>query len=164
MQARWNVSTKDGFIAWQRIWWTTYPGYNGSYCGKGLDPFGEDIHEIFGLENWQRINRIRDMDGGEKELRWLQEEEESGEKISQETLKWMCAYKINPRDIEFIRDLMRPQQVMNYLIRQKQESYPSLGYKEILEQYADYISMSLAAQKDLTDPDGVPSKRIKTET
>lgn len=92
------------------------------------------------------------MDGGEKELRWLQEEEESGEKISQETLKWMCAYKINPRDIEFIRDLMRPQQVMNYLIRQKQESYPSLGYKEILEQYADYISMSLAAQKDLTDP------------
>lgn len=127
-------------------------GYNGSYCGKGLDPFGEDIHEIFGLENWQRINRIRDMDGGEKELRWLQEEEESGEKISQETLKWMCAYKISPRDIEFIRDLMRPQQVMNYLIRQKEESYPSLGYKETLEQYADYISMSQAAQKNLADP------------
>lgn len=97
-----------------------------------------------------RLKRLRQQGGGITYLKWLQEEKRLDTIISDEVIKWFSDAEIRSEDLAFITDRMSPEQVRNYLIRQK-KGYPKLEYKAILEQWRDYLSMCSAARKNLQD-------------
>ena len=120
------------------------------YCGP-LNVKGETIEEVFGIEDRQKINRIRDVGGGESLLYWMRWSDENKAKISQETLVWLAQNNVSPKILCFILDRMNPQQIMNYINRQQQEGYKGKNVKQILEQWKDYLSMCERLNKKLDD-------------
>lgn len=111
-----------------------------SYYGP-LHIKGNTIEEIFGIQDRQIINRIRDVNGGDKVVSWMQWSVKKGKKISQEALEWLSRNDIEQRDIDFIKDRMSLQQIMNYVNRQQEECYRSKTVKQILSQWSDYLDM-----------------------
>ena len=129
---------------------TEYPGYPNTYYGP-LDLRADSIEEMFLIRDRQKINRIRDEQGGNDMVRWMQYSDETGKKISRETVRWMTANRIRPEDIRELEEYMSPQQIMNYIIRQQAEQYPGKKPKEVLEEYKDYINMCEACSKNMKD-------------
>ena len=106
-----------------------------------LDINGESIEEIFGIQDKQIINRIRDVDGGDEMVRWMRWSIRERKKISKEAVEWLSVNNINQDDLKFIMDRMSVQQVMNYVNRQKAEGYSSKSARQILGQWSDYLDM-----------------------
>lgn len=129
---------------------TEYPVYPNTYYGP-LDLRADSIEEMFLIRDRQKINRIRDEQGGNDMVRWMQYSDETGKKISRETVRWMTANRIRPEDIRELEEYMSPQQIMNYIIRQQAEQYPGKKPKEVLEEYKDYINMCEACSKNMKD-------------
>ena len=67
---------------------TDYPGYPTQYY-ESLDMREESIEGMFRIQDRQKINRIRDEHGGNRMVRWMQYSDETGQKISKETVQWM---------------------------------------------------------------------------
>lgn len=109
------------------------------------------IEGIFGVTDRQKINRIRDLDGGEDMLGWMRWSDESGEKIPQDTLLWIIGNKLAGEDISFIEDRMSLTKVMNYVKRQQVESYQGKSAREVLSQWADYLRMCTVLKKHTDD-------------
>ncbi len=126
----------------------TYWGWG--YWGP-LNIKGETIEEVFGISDRQKINRIRDVDGGESVLYWMRWSDKSKAKISQETLTWLVQNNVSIEDVRFVLDRMNPQQIMNYINRQQQEGYKGKTVKQILEQWKDYLSMCERLNKKLDE-------------
>ncbi len=122
-----------------------YHGYRGP-----LHIGGEDIREVFGIRDRQKINRIRDMDGGETAVKWMRESEASGRKISREFFSWAQETGLAPGDLKGTGTT--PEQAMHYMRRQQEESYPGKSGQEVLEQWQDYLSMCRQLKKEITDP------------
>ena len=135
-------------------WWTE------SYYGI-LNPKGKNIEEIFGIRDKQIINRIRDVDGGTNMIRWMRWSTENGQKISQDVLEWLSKNEISQRDVEFIKDRMSIQQVMNYVNRQQAEGYKTKTAGQILNQWSDYLSMLKTLKKNMDDPMMYRPKELK---
>ena len=74
---------------------TEYPAYPQVYYGP-LDLRADSIEEMFLIRDRQKINRIRDEQGGNDMVRWMQYSDETGKKISRETVQWMTANRIRP--------------------------------------------------------------------
>ena len=129
---------------------TEYPAYPQVYYGP-LDLRADSIEEMFLIRDRQKINRIRDEQGGNDMVRWMQYSDETGKKISRETVQWMTANRIRPEDIRELEEYMSPQQIMNYIIRQQAEQYSGKKPKEVLEEYKDYINMCEACSKNMKD-------------
>lgn len=112
----------------------------------------ENIGEVFGLDR-QRINRIRDTDGGLASVKWMQYEEETEERIKQETLEWLESYRIEPDDARFVLDRMTANQVCNYVRRQQTEpgGYTGSSPRHILSQWQDYLDMCRKLGKKTDD-------------
>ncbi len=129
-------------------------GYVQTWCGSysgGLELRGNRIEEVFGIRDRQKINRIRDLDGGSRMLDWMQWSDETGEKIGQETLEWLEENKLKPKDVETVTDCMSLQQIRNYLVRQQAESYPKEKIEQVLEQWKDYLRMAKHLGKHMDD-------------
>lgn len=109
---------------------------------------GDTAEEVLGLEDRQKINRLRDADGGEAMLEWLRWSDESGEKLPQEALEWALQEKVSPGQITGGMSLLK---FKNYIIRQQAESYPGKPAKTVIEQYRDYLGMCQRMGKDLSD-------------
>lgn len=122
----------------------------GSYYGK-LRLTGETLEEVFKIKDRQKINRIRDQDGGEEMLAWMRWSDTSNKKVSQDTLEYMIANGIDPGDIEFVEDKMSPQQVINYIEKQRAAGYQYRTVPEVLGQWGDYLSMCKAQNKNMDD-------------
>lgn len=104
---------------------------------------------------------IRDRDTGKmgcsgcggqfsrKELR----REDGGGKVRNHdrVLDWMLENKLNPSDMEGMASRLSPEQMMNYIMRQKKESYPQWSVKTVISQYEDYLSMCKKLHKDTMD-------------
>lgn len=120
------------------------------FCSYGgtlyLD--GETAEEVLGLEDRQKINRLRDADGGEAMLEWLRWSEETEEKLPQEALEWVLQEEVSPGQIPGGMSLLR---FKNYIIRQQTESYPGKSAKTVIGQHRDYLSMCRRLGKDLSD-------------
>ena len=129
---------------------TEYPVYQNTYYGP-LNLRADSIEEMFLIRDRQKINRIRDEQGGNDMVRWMQYSDEIGKKISRETVRWMTANRIRPEDIRELEEYTSPQQIMNYIIRQQAEQYPGKKPKEVLEEYKDYINMCEACSKNMKD-------------
>lgn len=132
-----------------------------SYYYGELRVTGTTLEEVFRLQDRQKINRIRDEDGGETMLVWMRYSEEIGKKISKETLTYMAENEISPDDyLNYIKH-QSPQQVQNYLEKQRTAGYKGMKPSEVLEQWLDYLSMCKAAGKDLEDDMVLKPKDLK---
>ena len=84
-------------------------------------------------------------------LEWMWYSDKTGKKISKETIAYMEENKISPEDYANYIESQSPQQVQNYLEKQRAAGYKGMKPKEVLDQWLDYLSMCVAADKDLTD-------------
>lgn len=116
-----------------------WPG-NGEYYGP-LNLSGTGVKEIFGIRDRQLISWLRDINGGNNCLRWLQFCDGTGTKINQEIIQWLNQNDIEPKNIRFISDRMTLQQIMNYVRRQQAESYKGKTAMEVICQWLDYMNM-----------------------
>lgn len=112
---------------------------------------GKNINEVFGLKDTQKIHRLRDINGGELELAWLQYSEQHNMKITDKVLKFMQNNDVYPKDFSMLLKHMSAEQTVNYITRQQSESYKGKTVREILSQYADYISMCVRLHKNIDD-------------
>ncbi len=124
--------------------------WSSTYAGP-LHISGSTIEEVFDIADRQKINRIRDIDGGEEVLRWMRWSDKTGEKISQEALNWLTQSNISRKDIEFIEKRMSVEKIMNYVKRQQLESYKGKTAKSILGQWQDYMQMCEQLKKHMDD-------------
>lgn len=112
----------------------------GEYYGP-LNIYETTMEKIFGIRDRQLINRIREMDGGEGMLAWMRLSDGTGIKISRETLLWLEKNKIVPDNMQFLKNRMSPQQIMNYIMRQQEGEYKGRTAKQIIGQWEDYMGM-----------------------
>lgn len=124
--------------------------YNCRYSGP-LNPDGENIESVFGIQDRQRINRIRNIDGGSDTLAWMQWSDEQGVKLNDETLKWLTEERVRERDVNWILDRMSPCQIMNYVRRQQAEAYQEKSARSVLSAWEDYLSMCEKLRKHTED-------------
>lgn len=123
--------------------------WDGKYYGR-LNLQGDSMKDVFGLSDQQRINRIRDRDGGERMLRWMQWSEKNRKHIKDHVLDWMLKYKIDPEKAAWMKYLT-PEQFMNYMERQKKESYQGKSMGAIITQYEDYMDVCRKLHRNLSD-------------
>lgn len=121
--------------------WTRYRG--------NLNPSGKTAQEVMGISDMQKINRIRDENGGEWMVDWMRWSEQEGQKVGREVMQWLDKKQISTWQMEGIS--LSPQKLMNYIIRQKKESYPDICERQIVEQYRDYLAACRRQKKDLSD-------------
>lgn len=124
--------------------------WSGNYSGT-LHPEGNTIKEVFGIRDQQKINRIRENNGGENILEWMRWSDQTGEKIPQETLNWLERENVTAVYVKFIQDRMSLTQAMNYVIRQQGDGYKGKKVRSILSQWEDYLSMCKRQKKDVND-------------
>ena len=129
---------------------TEYPGYQLNYYGP-LNLKANSIEGMFQISDRQKINRIRDEQGGNDIVRWMQWSEKTGKKMPREALRWLVGNDIRPSEIQRIEKYMNPQQIVNYLIRQQKEQYPMFEIKAVLQEYNDYLYMCENNKKDMSD-------------
>ena len=130
---------------------TEYPGWNMAYYGP-LDIRAKSINKMFYINDRQKINRIRDENGGNEMVRWMQYSDETGEKIPTETLRWLLRSGLGPENIRYhAGKYLSTTQLMNYIRRQQKEQYPGFTEEAVLEQYNDYLSMCKACNKNMKD-------------
>lgn len=130
---------------------TEYPGWNMAYYGP-LDIRAKSINKMFYINDRQKINRIRDENGGNEMVKWMQYSDETGEKIPTETLRWLLRCGLGPENIRYhAGKYLSTTQLMNYIRRQQKEQYPGFTEEAVLEQYNDYLSMCKACNKNMKD-------------
>lgn len=127
--------------------------YNGTYYGI-LRPTGRNIEEVFKIRDRQKINLVRDLDGGWRMVSWLRWSEKSGERIPAEGLRELENAKLSPGDFDKIiyKTRLSVVKILNYLKRQQAESYPSRKLWGVLDQWKDYLDMAGNLGKDMADP------------
>lgn len=121
-----------------------------AYCGQ-LRLSGSSIEDVFKIGDRQKINRIREKNGGEAMLDWMRWSDSHRQKISDKTLEWLLANRIDSRDMARIKCRFSLEQAMNYIERQRKEQYKGKSVKQVIAQYEDYMSMCDKLHKDTTD-------------
>lgn len=124
--------------------------WDGEYRGC-LELSGKNIEEVFDIWDRQKINRIRDRNGGHMMVRWMRYSDENDEKISDKAMEWIAKNNISVGESEEILNYMSVEKMMNYITRQQKESYPGKSASAVIDQYNDYLSMCEKLHKDLTD-------------
>ena len=124
--------------------------WGGEYAGK-LSTTGTCIEETFKIKDRQKINRIREKDGGEFMLEWMRWSDTLNKKISDEVLSWLMVNSLSISEMSCILGKMTLEQAMNYIRRQQKESYKGKSSRQVLSQYIDYLKMCEELHKDVTD-------------
>ncbi|MCM1326940.1 MAG: PcfJ domain-containing protein [Bacteroidales bacterium] len=127
--------------------WSTL---ENKYYGT-LNVTGKNINEVFRIQDRQLINRIRDRDGGEHLIKWMWWSEEHKQKISDRVLDWLTKNDLKTDHLQEMLKRFTVEQAMNYLERQKRESYRKMTIKQILDQYEDYLEMCRNFHKNIED-------------
>lgn len=109
------------------------------------------IEDVFGLADRQKINRIRDKNGGNLMLEWMRWSDRNRQKISDKALSWLLANGIVPENMAWMKCRFTVEQAMNYIERQRKEQYKKKSVKQVINQYEDYMSMCEKLHKDTTD-------------
>lgn len=126
--------------------------YNGSYLGP-LSVDGNNIEDVMGLKDKQKINRLRDENGGYIRLEWLKYAEVYSCKIPKNTMDYLERNRITTKEIEQlpggITARMSIEQIVNYIRKQAGKYYRTP--QKALSQWADYLFMCKAQNKNLND-------------
>lgn len=124
--------------------------WTGAYCGE-LRITGSRMEDVFKIGDRQKINRIRDNDGDGKMVRWMRWSEMRHKKIPDKVLNWLITNGIDSSMIGWLSCKMSVEQMMNYIERQRKESYKGKNARQVISQYEDYMNMCQKLQKDITD-------------
>lgn len=96
--------------------------------------------------NGDRVYRLRKLDGGLNALKWLQYEQETGTKISQESLEFLNGRAPEPSDCrEILKCLGSVNRMVNYMKKQK------IAPSTLLETWNDYLRMAAGEGMDVND-------------
>lgn len=120
---------------------------NGYWWGEIsiLSAKARNLKELLRL-NGNRVNRMKQIDGGVNELEWLQYEQEQGIKISKESLEWLSKKKVTLSECkEILNNLGSVNKMVNYL--KKQRVAPS----KAITTWRDYLQMALLEGYDTQD-------------
>ena len=123
--------------------------WNGEY--DGTMQLENRIEKAFGIQNRQKINRIRELDGGSLMVKWMRWSEQENSRLSDRVILWLDENKLEPKKMKALLRQMSPEKAMNYIERQRRESYKGKSAKEVVSQYEDYISMCERLKKDTAD-------------
>lgn len=127
--------------------WSTWRGtYEGS-----LNIYGKTIEGIFKIDDRQRINQIRSINGNVNTLYWMRFSDKTGVRIKDDTLKWLKEEQLTQHRLVDMLEVMTLEQIKNYITRQQAESYKGKEADEVVNQYYDYINMCKKLGKDTTD-------------
>lgn len=108
------------------------------------------VHELLQLDK-QRLNRIKELNGGSRTLTALQYERQTGNKLTNDNLLFLEENNVCVKNliITTMRTNMNMQRTINYL--QKQMFITGQNWKEIYEHYVDYLDMAELFDMDVTD-------------
>ncbi len=109
---------------------------------------GDTLERVLGVDK-QRANRLRQADGGLVYLNWMRWEKKNNRHLSEKTVRWMQENGLWDNTIEFIIDRMSPEQVMNYLQRQKEQSGKTISW--LLDEWKDTLYMAKQLKMDVKD-------------
>ena len=121
------------------------------YTGKLHIDFGNVIEEVFYITDKQKINRIRDKNGGILMVEWMRWSDSHNQKISEKALNWIIQNNIRTDDMAWMKCRFSIEQAMNYIERQRKESYKGMKIKQIISQYEDYMGMCEKLHKNTSD-------------
>lgn len=132
------------------------------YTGT-LNMYGKTLEEVFDLIDRQKINRLRDENGGTCRLKWLRYADMLECKLPNHTLDYLETNRLYPIDIENIPanicQKMSIEQIVNYIKKQTKVSYKKPS--EVLEHWKDYLSMMKAQGKSLEEELFYKPKNLK---
>lgn len=118
----------------------------GNYYGA-LKKYGKNASQVFGV-NMQRVNRLRQIDGGTVQLKWLRYEEETEDRVSADSLSWLDSKKLSPDELESITARMSLEKAVHYI--QKQSDIAHRSARDIVETFKDYLSMAIRMKMNLS--------------
>lgn len=121
-----------------------------AFCGS-LRLDGSNIEDVFAISDRQKINRIRDNDGGMAMLSWMRWSDVNHQRLSDKTLEWLLANNITESNLQWMKCRFTVEQAMNYITRQRKEQYPDKSPKQVISQYEDYMRMCDKLNKDTSD-------------
>ncbi len=127
--------------------WSGFPSWIG---------WGETMEEVLGIDK-QRFRRLKAANGGNIYLEWLKWEQETGKYIKEDVLRWMEKNQMKRNDIDWILDRMSPEQVKNYVERER----GSRTIRKTMMYWKDYLSMADAEGMDIRDPIIYRTKNMK---
>ena len=113
-----------------------------------LCPSEPGLIRALGLDT-TKFRRLRQLDGDTETLAWLQLEKRTGQRITDDMLRWSKKERISPRDLVFIADRMSLVQIRNYLERQKR--YFDDSCRQALTTWQDYLAMAERLHYDTSD-------------
>ena len=113
-----------------------------------LCPSEPGLIRALGLDT-TKFRRLRQLDGDTETLAWLQLEKRTGQRITDDMLRWSKKERISPRDLVFIADRMSLVQIRNYLERQKE--YFDGSCQQALTTWQDYLAMAERLHYDTSD-------------
>lgn len=122
---------------------------------------GNTIEEVFGISDRQMINRIRERDGDSTEVEWLRWSIRHKTKVPDKVLNWAKGNNMTPNKMTWLLTRMSPEQAVNYIERQRRESYKGSSAKKVIDQYQDYMSMCKKLNKDTNDPMIYKARELK---
>lgn len=118
---------------------------NGMYRLK-LDEAQTELGKILKIDK-NRINRLKQMDGGIIELMWLQDEKKQNTQYAEEDIKTMCRAGVEPFDFRKSEagEYLSLKKCCNYIAKQKEyrKSVMAAGLtlKTVWRDWNDYINM-----------------------
>ncbi len=124
--------------------------WNYQYNGM-LELNGTDAGQVLGIRDKQKVNRLRDRDGGTHMLVWMRWSDEYLQKVSDEELIWLERNSVWPSTLGLMDEHMTLTQIVNYVKRQQRESYPGMRGDKVIEQWNDYLTMCERLKKNLDD-------------
>lgn len=123
--------------------------YPQGWEDTGLNLKGTDAEEILGVDK-QRINRLRQMNGGLNALGWLKAECSTQKKVTDRALLLAEQKNIKADYYTFIMDRMSPEQVINYVAAQKEKRSSKSDYY-ISSDWKDYLAMAQRLHMNVYD-------------
>ena len=107
--------------------------------------YGQSLQGALQLDG-NRVNRMKQINGGLRVLEWLQYEETMEIKISQESLEYLQSKKVSVSDCEdILKELKSVNRMVNYM--KKQRVAPS----RLATTWRDYLHMARDEGMDTTD-------------
>lgn len=113
-----------------------------------LCPSEPGLIRALGLDT-TKFRRLRQLDGDTETLAWLQLEKRTGQRITDDMLRWSKKEQISAKDLVFIADRMSLVQIKNYLERQKE--YFDGSCQQALTTWQDYLAMAEWLHYDTSD-------------
>ena len=118
---------------------STY-GYSRDGGAGDINHAGKTAQDVLRLD-MDRINRLRNMDGGRIAMAWLRYEQIMGLRITQETIRGYERYHFSPQSVWPLLSFVRsPAKLLHYLEKQAKKGKKSVGW--MVTEYGDYLDMA----------------------